>query len=95
MHPLSQHQQYIFHLHGLYYDHFPVRNFILTEREYAESIDDFLMALKPLLVDTGTLDAGGAPIHRSMIFIGVGGTLQDIHFASLFAALHEHNIYLK
>lgn len=29
-----------------------------------------------------------------MIFIGVGGTLQDVHFTSLFAALQEHNVFL-
>ncbi|TPX64395.1 hypothetical protein SpCBS45565_g05916 [Spizellomyces sp. 'palustris'] len=94
-HPLAQHQQYVFHLHGIFYDD-PERKFVLTAREYAITIDDFIMALKPVLVDVGSkVKTGGMAFHRSMVFIGTGGTLQDIHFTSLFAALYEHNVFLE
>lgn len=95
IHPLQQHKDYVFHLHGVYYDD-PERKFVLTSREYAITIDDFIMALKPVLIDIGSRDiTGGKAFHRSLIFIGTGGTLQDLHFASLFASLYEHNIYLE
>ncbi|KAJ3184438.1 hypothetical protein HDU85_001743 [Gaertneriomyces sp. JEL0708] len=94
-HPLAQHEQYVFHLHGIYYDD-PERKFVLTTREYAITIDDFILALKPVLIDIGSkVKTGGRAFHRSMIFIGTGGTLQDIHFTSLFAGLYEHNTYLE
>ncbi|KAI9090071.1 hypothetical protein DFS34DRAFT_378392 [Phlyctochytrium arcticum] len=94
-HPLSEHQQYVFHLHGIFYDD-PERKFVLTSREYAVTIDDFIMALKPVIVDVGSkIKTGGMAYHRSMIFIGTGGTLQDLHFTSLFASLYEHNVFLE
>ncbi|KAJ3011380.1 hypothetical protein HKX48_006859 [Thoreauomyces humboldtii] len=94
-HPLAQHLQYVFHLHGIFYDD-PERKFVLTAREYAATIDDFIMALKPVLVDVGSkYKTKGMAFHRSMIFIGTGGTLQDIHFTSLFASLYEHNVFLE
>lgn len=103
---------------GLYYDD-PERKFCLTKREYAVTIDDFLLALKPVLIDPGSISGEQTrTVHRSMIFIGLfffplnlavhavmrvvlmaqtglAGSLQDIHFTSLFSALHEHNIYLQ
>ncbi|KAI8823340.1 uncharacterized protein EV422DRAFT_350581 [Fimicolochytrium jonesii] len=94
-HPLAQHELYVFHLHGIFYDD-PERKFVLTSGEYAVTIDDFIMALKPVLVDVGSkVKTGGMAFHRSMIFIGTGGTLQDIHFTALFASLYEHNTYLE
>ncbi|TPX62561.1 hypothetical protein PhCBS80983_g00316 [Powellomyces hirtus] len=94
-HPLAQHLQYVFHLHGIFYDD-PERKFVLTAPEYAATIDDFIMALRPVLVDVGSkYKTGGMAFHRSMIFIGTGGTLQDIHFTSLFASLYEHNVFLE
>ncbi|KAI9018212.1 hypothetical protein DFJ74DRAFT_676392 [Hyaloraphidium curvatum] len=65
--PLDHHHQYCFHLHGLYYDD-PDRKFVLTSREYAVTIDDFTIALKPVLIDA---ESGGIPgaIVRSSINI--------------------------
>ncbi|KAJ3185116.1 hypothetical protein HDU87_002682 [Geranomyces variabilis] len=94
-HPLAQHWKYVFKLHGAFYDD-PERKFVLTAKEYAVTIDDFIMALRPVLVDVGsTHKTRGMAFHRSMIFIGTGGTLQDIHFTSLFASLYEHNVFLE
>ena len=62
--PLDHHSQYIFHLHGLFYDD-PDRKFVLTSREYAVTIDDFTIALKPVLIDS----EASAPIVRSNIFM--------------------------
>jgi len=175
----THHVNYVFHLHGLFYDD-PEHRFVLTNSEYFSSIDDFLISLKPILIDadlgataavehhfpdvmtpeqllqtrlavesvteetrgraivtsvssvikydvekadTHKLDKsdksprreqrngrnspstrGGMSLspriptvpafHRSMVFLGVGGTLQDVHFTALWASLHEHNVYL-
>jgi hypothetical protein len=159
----THHVNYIFHLHGLFYDD-PEHRFVLTNSEYFSTIDDFLISLRPILIDTDASGEATDPealtalqeergrvtsvsnvlkyetgnrkvyseklsekhamheskerrdgrtspssksgmslsprvqtvpaFHRSIVFLGVGGTLQDVHFTALFASLHEHNVYL-
>lgn len=66
--PLDHHEQYVFHLHGLFYDD-PEHKFVLTSREYAVTIDDFTVALKPVLIDAESGSTSGQPIVRSSIFL--------------------------
>lgn len=66
--PLESHQSYVFHLHGLFYDD-PDKKFVLTSKEYSNTIDEFTIALKPVLIDAESGSVSGAPIVRSSIYI--------------------------
>lgn len=61
---------FVYHLHGLYYDH---RDFVLTKSQYENTAASFIGFM------TNVVN------NKNLVFVGCGAGLYDIHFMRLWA----------